>query len=134
VAESSSKQPKKRVLKRAETVREKSIKAAEPKKQRRLRPAVQKAKKPFSKAAKIGKKEYYLPLPDNKVGRFLNKRRSIIPKYFKEAWLEMRQVQWPNRKETIRLSTAVLLFALIFGIIITVVDYGLDKLFKQLLT
>jgi preprotein translocase SecE subunit len=99
-----------------------------------LRPAVQKAKKPFSKAAKIGKKEYYLPLPDNKVGRFLNKRRSIIPKYFKEAWLEMRQVQWPNRKETIRLSTAVLLFALIFGIIITVVDYGLDKLFKQLLT
>lgn len=134
MAESSSKQPKKRVLKRAETVREKSIKAAEPKKQRRLRPAVQKAKKPFSKAAKIGKKEYYLPLPDNKVGRFLNKRRSIIPKYFKEAWLEMRQVQWPNRKETIRLSTAVLLFALIFGIIITVVDYGLDKLFKQLLT
>lgn len=82
---------------------------------------------------KIAKKELYLPLPDNKLGKFLNKRRTIIPKYLRESWSELKQVNWPNRKQTISLTFAVFVFAIIFGIIVAIIDSGLNQLFKQLL-
>ncbi len=54
----------------------------------------------------------------------------IIPRYFRNSWKELRLVVWPSRRETRRLTSAVLIFAVIFGVLIAVVDYGLDKLFK----
>jgi len=45
----------------------------------------------------------------------------------------LRQVTWPNRKESRQLTLAVILFAVIFGAMVTVLDYGLDKVFKQVL-
>ena len=104
-----------------------------PSKTRKLKQTAGQVKKPFSSAKTIAKKEYYLPMPDNKADRFLNKKRSIMPKYFKEAWRELKQVEWPGRKETSKLTAAVLIFALVFGVIIALVDFGLDKIFKQLL-
>jgi preprotein translocase SecE subunit len=121
--------------KKSSTMREKVEKSqskGQPK-SRRLKDTASKAKKPLTTAKEIGNKEYYLPLPDNKAGRFLNKKRSIIPKYFKEAWRELKLVQWPNRKETAKLTLAVLVFAIVFGALVTIVDFGLDKLFKELL-
>jgi preprotein translocase SecE subunit len=53
--------------------------------------------------------------------------------YFRKSWKELKQVTWPTMRESRRLTTAVIVFALIFGIIMSLVDYGLDKLFKQLL-
>lgn len=48
--------------------------------------------------------------------------------YFKGAWVELRQVRWPNRKATWALTVAVTLFSLFFmGLIIL-----LDMLFKWL--
>ena len=90
-------------------------------------------KKPITAAKNVGKKEYYLPLPDNKAGKFLNKKRRFIPKFFREAWQELKLVSWPDRKETAKLTLAVLVFAIIFGATIALVDYGLDKVFKELL-
>ena len=55
----------------------------------------------------------------------------IIPRYIRNSWQELRLVTWPNRRETRRLTTAVLIFAVIFGILIACVDYGLDKAFKK---
>lgn len=57
----------------------------------------------------------------------------LVPRYFKNAWRELRQVKWPTRKETIQLTLAVFAFALVFGTLITITDYGLDRLFKRLL-
>jgi len=46
--------------------------------------------------------------------------------YFKGAWVELRQVRWPNRKATWALTVAVILFSLFFmGLIVL-----LDMLFK----
>jgi preprotein translocase SecE subunit len=42
-------------------------------------------------------------------------------------------VTWPTWRESRRLTGAVILFSVIFGGLIAIVDYGLDKLFKQLL-
>ncbi len=99
----------------------------------RLRKTARGIKRPFTVISNQGKKEYYLPMPDNKVGRFLNKRRGIIPVYFKEAWAELRRVTWPTRKETWKLTFAVFIFAVVFGLLISVTDYGLDKLFKKVI-
>ena len=87
----------------------------------------------FKRIFHIGRKEVYLPLPDNKPGRFLNKRRSFVPRYFIDSWKELKLVTWPNRKTTWQLTFAVFMFAFIFGALITVVDYGLDKVFKAVL-
>jgi preprotein translocase SecE subunit len=124
---------KKPANKKVQTLRQKAEEADKPKKVRKLRETAASATKPVHKVAALGKKEYYLPLPKNKVGNFLNKRRSFIPKYFRESWQELRQVSWPNRKQTLQLTLAVFMFALVFAVLITTVDYGLDKLFKEVL-
>ena len=125
---------KKRVLKKSETVREKAVKKELPKKQRRLHKATTAVKKPVSAARELGKKEYHpIKLPDNKVGNFMTKTRRVTPKYFREAWGELRQVTWPNARQTFNLTLAVFAFAIVFGVLIGVVDYGLDKLFRELL-
>jgi preprotein translocase subunit SecE len=126
---------KKRVLRKPETVRQRADKAAseKPQKKRRIRNAAHKVSKPFRWASSIGSKEWYLPLPDNKAGRFMNKRRRLTPAFFVSAWKELRQVTWPTRKETWKLTFAVFIFAIFFGVLLAITDYGLDKLFRRLL-
>ncbi|HSW74744.1 MAG TPA: preprotein translocase subunit SecE [Candidatus Saccharimonadales bacterium] len=57
----------------------------------------------------------------------------LWPPYFRNSWKELRQVTWPNGKQSRQLTTAVILFAVTFGIIIALLDFGLDKIFKQVL-
>lgn len=66
------------------------------------------------------------PLPKNKLGRF-------APGFIKNSWGEIRQVTWPGRRETMRLTMAVFIFSVIFGAFVAVLDFGLDKLFKQVI-
>ena len=53
--------------------------------------------------------------------------------YLRSSWQELKEVTWPSWRESRRLTTAVIIFSLVFGVLIALVDYGLDKLFKQLL-
>lgn len=53
--------------------------------------------------------------------------------YLRGSWQELKQVTWPTRREGRRLTTAVIIFAVVFGALIAGVDYGLDKLFRQVL-
>jgi len=57
----------------------------------------------------------------------------LVPRYFINSWRELRQVTWPNRRETWRLTAAVMIFAIVFGALIAVVDLGLDQIFKRLI-
>lgn len=125
---------KRRVRKVTPTVRQQAAAAAAPKpeKRRRIKKVTGRASTPLKKAYHFGKKEVYLPMPDNKVGRFLNKRRSFIPRYFKDSWKELRLVTWPNRKETTKLTIAVFTFAIVFGLMVAIVDFGLDRLFRKI--
>lgn len=129
----AKKSPKKRILKKPATTRQLASKPAKQPKARRLSSAASKIKSPLKSAATIGRKEYYLPMPSGKVGQFLNKRRYFIPKYFKDSWGEMRQVVWPNRKQTFQLTLAVIIFSVFFGVIVALADFGLDKLFERLI-
>lgn len=91
-------------------------------KKRSLKAPVRKITGPLGKAkAAAGKGT------PGKVGRFL------VPKYFRNSWAELRQVTWPDRMQTVRLTFAVIAFATVFGVVIAIVDFGLDKLFREVL-
>lgn len=57
--------------------------------------------------------------------------KRITPRYFVNAFKELRQVTWPNRRQSRQLTTAVILFSTAFAIAISVLDYGLNIVFKK---
>lgn len=126
---------KKRIIKKSESVRERAAKKAEDSgKTTKARRVVRSASKPLSGASKAGRKEFHpIKLPDNKLGALLGKRVRFVPKYFRNAWQEIKLVEWPTARETSKLTFAVIVFALAFGLIVYVVDKGLDKVFRELL-
>ena len=65
--------------------------------------------------------------PANILGKIL------LPTYFRNSWRELKQVAWPSWRESRRLTFAVIVFAIIFGLSIAGVDYVIDKIFRQLL-
>ena len=56
-----------------------------------------------------------------------------LGRYFKGAWIELRQVHWPTRRATWSLTGAVLVFTAIFVVMILVLDYGFNLLFELIL-
>ena len=98
----------------------------------RLRKSVDSAEKKQIKD-KSPKRSLNLPKPVSSSASGLKKVLSlIVPRYFVNSWREVRQVAWPARKETWRLTLAVFIFAAIFGALVSGVDKGLDEIFKKL--
>lgn len=119
--------PKRRLVKKAETVREKAEKAQEDSKQpRRLHATKRRVTAPFRPVGRLAKK-----LGKFKVFRIIG--LIIVPPYFRNSWRELRQVTWLKPKESWRLTYAVFAFAAIFGTLVALLDYGLDKIFKEVL-
>jgi preprotein translocase subunit SecE len=122
---------KKRLVKNPETFRERALKAGEagdkPSKRSRLKSIFSKVLSPVGRLFKV-------------LGRFLARfkalrfiGRIILPRYLRTSWQELKQVKWPNWQESRRLTFAVILFAVVFGALIAAVDFGLDKLFRNIL-
>ena len=116
--------------KKVQTVRERTQQSSNAK-PRRLRRTAGKLTGRFGRVRSMGQKEYHMPLPEGKTGKILGKRVRIVPKFVREAWAEIRLVTWPNRQETLRLTIAVFIFAVVFAVIVGLLDYGLDKLFRE---
>ena len=57
----------------------------------------------------------------------------LLPPYIRNSWRELKLVSWPDRRKTFQLTYAVIIFSVIFGLLIAAVDFGLDKLFKELI-
>lgn len=53
--------------------------------------------------------------------------------YFKGAWVELRQVRWPNRKATWALTIAVLVFSLGFMGLILLLDVFFKWVFELII-
>lgn len=66
-----------------------------------------------------------------RVIRFIGRLLGL--KFIRDSFREIRQVTWLTWRESRRLTTAVILFAVVFGALIALVDFGLDKLFKQVI-
>lgn len=134
--------PKKpRRQKPAESMRERATKTAnQPKKTRRLRSTATKASKPFKLAGRYVQNVLrpfrfllwpFKTRPVRFIGRVL--AAILFLRYFRDSWKELKQVTWPSRKETWQLTFAVFIFAIVFGLIISVTDYGLDRIFRKIL-
>lgn len=132
MADEAEKRPKRR-LRNAETIRERALKAQEeaskPDRPSRLRSTAGTVTKPVRGVGKLFRYQPFTFI--GKILRFLG--RILLPRYFRNSWRELRLVTWPNRTQTRQLTFAVLLFAVVFGALVALVDYGLDKLFKQVL-
>lgn len=116
----------KRRLKNPQTIREKALKAqAEAKKPTQSSKVLGQSKRIFTPIKSLGR--IFRIKPFRLIGRV------IAPRYVRNSWQELRQVKWPNRKETRQLTVAVMIFSIIFGVLVAGVDYGLDKVFKQVI-
>lgn len=64
-----------------------------------------------------------------------NKTNLIVSlgRYFKGAWVELKQVRWPTRKATWGLTLAVLAFTAFFVVLIVLLDAGFKLLFERIL-
>lgn len=58
-----------------------------------------------------------------------------LGRYLRDSWREIRQVRWPNRKATWKMTLAVLIYVAFFIIFLTLIDilftFIFDLLFKQ---
>lgn len=133
MAKSADDKRRPRIRKSAPTVRELAEAARakdETPKPKRIRSVLTKPAAPIKKL-NLGQKR---PVKAAKIPfRWIKKGLSwIVPSYFINSWRELRQVHWPNRRETWRLTLAVFVFAIVFGALVAGVDKGLDELFKKL--
>lgn len=125
---------------RTETVRQRAGQTKPADQPRRLRKTAGTASRPFraivSWLGHLLRPFRFLLWPlKTKPARFVGRILASIffLRYFRDSWRELRQVTWPNRKETWQLTFAVFIFAIVFGLIISITDYGLDKVFKRVL-
>lgn len=70
---------------------------------------------------------FFTRKPVKFIGRMLGAR------YLFKSLGELRSVTWPTFRESLRLTGAVIVFSIFFGLFITGVDYVLGKLFKEIL-
>lgn len=59
--------------------------------------------------------------------------RDEHPGYFRGAFREIRQVRWPNRKQTWKLTFAVIVYILLVALLLTVLDAVLKLIFNKLI-
>jgi preprotein translocase SecE subunit len=121
-----------RVRRSAPTLRERQVAAAAKKdeqKPRRIGRISAKASAPFKKL-RLGQRA-----PFRVLARIFRPIKRVLawlaPKYLINSWREVRQVVWPSRRETWRLTLAVFIFAIVFGAMVAGVDKGLDEIFKK---
>lgn len=76
----------------------------------------------FKKSEKPLRQVFFLARPFVAIGRYL-----------RDSWRELRQVRWPNRKATWKMTLAVLVYCVIFIIFITLLDSFFTFIFNLLL-
>ena len=54
-------------------------------------------------------------------------------RYIRDAWRELRQVRWPNRKATWKMVLAVIVYTIIFVVLISLLDMFFTWLFNIIL-
>ena len=69
-----------------------------------------------------------------RIGGFFVRLVKGIGRKFREMFYELKKVTWPTKKDMINYSVVVLVFILIMGVIIGVIDLGAGKLVELLVS
>jgi preprotein translocase SecE subunit len=127
MADDKPEQKNKRRVKNPETFRERALKASEtggkPDRTAGVKRAGGKLAKPAAKPLKKASRSKPL--------RILGK--ILAPAYLRNSWAELKKVTWPDAKQSRALTGAVLIFAIVFGVIVAAVDWGLDRIFRDII-
>lgn len=124
--EPKDKKPARKVVRKKEqTVRERAATNASGR-PKRIRRTAGRVSAPVKKLNPLKGRKY-------KGVHIRGRRIRFIPLFLVNAWKEIRQVTWPNWRETWRLTIAVFIFAVIFAAFVGILDYGLGKLFKEVI-
>lgn len=118
----------KRRLRTQPTLREKTERVSDTRSKSSSR-AKQRLASPFralgAAIAKLWRSKAFTPL--RWVGRV------VVPRYFRNAFAELKLVQWPKARLVWRLTGAVLVFGLIMGLAVAGLDWVFEKLFREVL-
>ncbi len=71
-------------------------------------------------------KRFSNKLSNSKIFKFFPKF-----KFLRSSFGEIRLVTWPNRRDTLRLTFAVIIFSIVFGVMISLLDWGFEIIFKK---
>jgi len=85
------------------------------------------AHQPPLKQVGHGLRWFFTSRPLKFIGKILGFR------YVTGSFREVKLVTWPSFRQSMRLTKAVIIFSIIFGTLIAGVDYGLGKVFKQII-
>ncbi len=74
------------------------------------------------------------PVRGTKVWKFLRRTilRSPFKGYFVSSFRELKMVSWPDRKTSWKLTFTVIIFSAIFGVFTTALDFGFERLAKEI--
>ena len=64
---------------------------------------------------------------------FISAPFRAIGRYIRDSFRELRQVRWPNRKTTWKITLSVIIYVLIIGVFIMLLDILLKFIFDNLL-
>jgi len=53
--------------------------------------------------------------------------------FVKEAWQELKKVNWPSRKEALGGTGVVLILVILISIFLGLIDFGLSRLVRQII-
>ena len=81
-----------------------------------------KAKRTDNKSAKRTKKPFILFRPFIALGR-----------YIRDSWRELRKVEWPSRRATWKMTLAVIVFCVIIGVLVLVLDWASQWLIQEVI-
>jgi len=56
-----------------------------------------------------------------------------LAQYFRDSWTEVAKVTWPNRKQAVKLTAAVLIFSLVIAIYIALLDVMFSNMLQKLI-
>ncbi len=137
MAEKKSKDGKRKV---SQTVRERTKSSESKSNKRRLRKTAGTVARPVKAGGRGVKKALrrfsfilkpFKTRPVRAVGRILYK--VLFLQFIVNSWRELKKVTWTSKRQTASLTVAVFIFAIAFGVVIAITDYGLDKLFRKVL-
>lgn len=87
-------------------------------------------------ANKIGKSvtKVTAPIRSTKAWKWLRKYvlRSPFGGYFVSSWQELKQVTWPDRKTSVKLTGVVITFTLIFVAFTALLDLGFERVAREI--
>ncbi|MES2630793.1 MAG: preprotein translocase subunit SecE [Patescibacteria group bacterium] len=87
-----------------------------------------------AKATKVSKKKTKNIKEAKEPTNWFTRSLVGIGRYFKGAWVELKQVRWPTRKATWGLTLAVILFSAFFVVLILLLDAFFKFIFELIIT